>query len=110
MYLKRFLIACLIFYIPYSLSIVFTHLEEPKVDLPEEYPLITKADKLRGYIDNNNVLHITFDNRANHNNGIEFIWNDDEESIPPDGSLITLEQTDENTVYIGPYDPKAKIN
>ena len=102
--------ACFIFYIPYSLSIVFTHLQEPKVDLPEEYPLITKEDKLRGYIDNNNVFHITFDNRANHSNDIEFIWNDDEESIPPDGSLITLEQTDENTVYIGPYDPKAKIN
>lgn len=35
------------------------------------------------------------------NNGIVFIWNDDEESIPPDGSLIQIEQTDENTVYIG---------
>ena len=110
MYLKRFLIGFLIFYICYSLHIVFTHLQEPKVDLPEEYPLITKADKLWGYYDDNNLLHITFDNKANHNNGIEFIWNDDEESIPPDGSLITLEQTDENTVYIGPYDPKASKN
>ena len=40
-------------------------------------------------------------------NEIHFIWNDDEESIPKDGSLITLEYTDENTVYIGPYDKNA---
>lgn len=43
-----------------------------------------------------------------HPNQIVFIWNDDEESIPVDGSLITLEHTDENTVYIGPYDKSAK--
>ena len=36
------------------------------------------------------------------NNNIQFIWNDDEESIPVDGSLIRLEFTDENNVYIGP--------
>lgn len=36
------------------------------------------------------------------NKGITFIWNDDEESIPVNGSLIQLEFTDENTVYIGP--------
>ena len=36
------------------------------------------------------------------NNNIQFIWNDDEESIPADGSLIRLEFTDENNVYIGP--------
>lgn len=36
------------------------------------------------------------------NNGIIFVWNDDEESIPKDGSLIRIEFTDENTVYIGP--------
>ena len=35
------------------------------------------------------------------NNNIQFIWNDDEESIPVDGSLIRLEFTDENNVYIG---------
>jgi hypothetical protein len=33
---------------------------------------------------------------------IKFIWNDVEESIPVDGSLIRLEFTDENNVYIGP--------
>ena len=36
------------------------------------------------------------------NNEIQFIWNDDEESIPKDGSLIQIEMTDENKVYIGP--------
>ena len=35
-------------------------------------------------------------------NSIKFIWNDVEESIPVDGSLIRLEFTDENDVYIGP--------
>jgi len=35
-------------------------------------------------------------------NSIKFIWNDVEESIPVDGSLIRLEFTDENNVYIGP--------
>lgn len=35
-------------------------------------------------------------------NSIKFIWNDVEESIPIDGSLIRLEFTDENNVYIGP--------
>ena len=35
-------------------------------------------------------------------NSIKFVWNDDEESIPVDGSIILLEMTDENTVYIGP--------
>ena len=36
------------------------------------------------------------------NNNIQFIWNDDEESIPADGSLIRLEFTNKNNVYIGP--------
>lgn len=38
------------------------------------------------------------------NNEIEFIWNNDEESIPKDGSIIRIEYTDENTVYIGPIE------
>lgn len=38
------------------------------------------------------------------NNGITFIWNDDEESIPVDGTPIMLEYTDKNTVYIGPLE------
>ena len=38
------------------------------------------------------------------NNNIQFIWNDDEESIPADGGLIRLEFTDGNDVYIGPAD------
>lgn len=35
-------------------------------------------------------------------NSIKFIWNDVEESIPVDGSLIRLDFTDGNNVYIGP--------
>ena len=46
-------------------------------------------------------------NDKNDEQDIVFVWNDDEESIPIDGSLITLEFTDENTVYIGPYDERA---
>lgn len=38
------------------------------------------------------------------------IWNDDEESIPTDGSLITLELIKGDTIYIGPYDKNAKPN
>jgi len=38
-----------------------------------------------------------------------FIWNDDQESIPTDNSLITLELTEGDTIYIGPYNSKAKI-
>ena len=38
------------------------------------------------------------------NNGITFVWNDDEESIPVDGTPIMLEYTDKNTVLIGPLD------
>ena len=33
---------------------------------------------------------------------IEFIWNDDEESIPADGSLIKVEFSEGNTIYLGP--------
>ena len=36
------------------------------------------------------------------------IWNDDLESIPIDNSLITLEFTKGDTIYIGPYDKNAK--
>lgn len=41
-------------------------------------------------------------NEPKEDNEIHFIWNDDEESIPPDGSLIKIEFTDENNVFIGP--------
>ena len=37
-------------------------------------------------------------------NSIQFVWNDDEESIPRDGSAILIEFTDKNTVYIGPLE------
>ncbi len=41
------------------------------------------------------------------NNEINFVWNDDEESIPVDGTPIMLEYTDENTVYIGPLETET---
>lgn len=58
----------------------------------------------------NTTVNTTVPPRLVKDNSIHFVWNDDEESIPKDGSLITLEMTDENTVYIGPYDPKASKN
>lgn len=43
--------------------------------------------------------HIEDDDKPN---AIKFIWNDDEESIPTDGSLVRIEFTDENNVYLEP--------
>ena len=48
----------------------------------------------------------SYQEEKDFNNGIYFIWNDDEESIPKDGSLIKIEYTDENKVYIGPVDDR----
>ena len=33
-----------------------------------------------------------------------FIWNDDIESLPTDGSPILIEFTSRDTIYIGPYE------
>lgn len=35
-------------------------------------------------------------------NAIKFIWNDDEESIPIEGSLVKIEMISENKVYLMP--------
>ena len=35
------------------------------------------------------------------NQGNTFIWNDDWESIPADGSLVRIEFTENDTIYIG---------
>ena len=97
--------------IGFAIGIVATNLDNKqlsenkvKVVLPEEYMLMSANTPIIGYYDENNTIHIEYDN------SIQFVWNDVEESIPMDGSLITLEFTDENYVYIGPYDPNAKIN
>jgi hypothetical protein len=37
-----------------------------------------------------------------------FIWNDDHESIPVDGTQILLEFTSNDTIYIGPLDSPNK--
>lgn len=36
-----------------------------------------------------------------------FIWNDDEESIPVDGTPIMLEFTSNDTIYIGPAETET---
>lgn len=94
-------IQCFVVGVMFEYTMRYDEIHQPKVDLPEEYKQITKSDNLKGYFDKDSILHIEFDH---DNNGIKFIWNDDEESIPKDGSLIKLEQTDENTIYIGPYE------
>lgn len=52
--------------------------------------------------------YMKLEERINQN--ITFIWNDDEESIPPPDSLITLEDIEGDTIYIGPYNKLAKSN
>jgi len=67
--------------------------------------------KLEAYANAQNALIDKYENVDN--NGIKFIWNDDEESIPKDGSLIVIEFTDENNVYIGTLeanDVEATVN
>ena len=38
------------------------------------------------------------------NNGQVFIWNDDEESIPKENSLIKIEKIDKNVIYLSPIE------
>ena len=100
--LPLIIVLCIQFFVAgvmYEYLARYDEIHQPKVDSPEEYKQITKSDNLKGYFDKDSILHIEFDH---DNNGIKFIWNDDEESIPADGSLIRLEFTDENNVYIGP--------
>jgi hypothetical protein len=59
-----------------------------------------------------NVFHreelLKQEENAFKNQGRTFIWNDDWESIPQDGTTIRIEHTDGDTVYIGPseeHDP-----
>lgn len=37
----------------------------------------------------------------------KFVWNDTDESIPRDGSLITLEFGENGIIYIGPYNQSS---
>lgn len=46
-------------------------------------------------------------NNSNFDNPV-FIWNDDLESIPTDGSLIKLECTSKDTIYLGPIETPYK--
>ena len=47
------------------------------------------------------VLQMQNDLKQAENN-TEFVWNDDEESIPADGSLVKVEFSEGNTIYLGP--------
>jgi hypothetical protein len=58
----------------------------------------TKITKLETEKDSINQVIAKYD----YNNGIHFIWNDDEESIPKDGQPIKIEFTDQDVIYIGP--------
>lgn len=58
------------------------------------------------YIDTKEQLTL-INKMKKESNGITFVWNDDEESIPVDGSPILLEYTDEDTVYIGPLETET---
>jgi hypothetical protein len=40
-------------------------IELSKIDLPEEWPLMTQKDKIKGYTDKEGVLHIYFNNSKN---------------------------------------------
>jgi len=100
----QIILALLAGFIIGGISIKLTESDKLKnISLPEEYKLIDYHTPIKGDY-RNGILYLEFDN------SIQFIWNDTEDSIPLDGSLITLELTDENNVYIGPYDPQAKIN
>lgn len=39
-----------------------------------------------------------------YNQGVLFIWNDDIESLPIDGSNIQIEMTEGNKVFLSPID------
>jgi hypothetical protein len=92
----------LIFMVGFLLGLGVLHYEpQPKIELPIGYQKITMKDNLKGFTDEEGVFHITY---SHDNNDIRFQWNDTEESIPVDGTMIMLQYTDENTVYIGPID------
>lgn len=59
--------------------------------------LISNIQLYRGYTNLEDKIN-------NTNKGITFIWNDDEESIPIDGSKIQIEYTDKNNIYLKPLD------
>ena len=45
----------------------------------------------------NEITHLENDSQRTH-----FVWNDDEESIPRDGATIRIEDTEGDTIYLGP--------
>lgn len=68
---------------------------QPQIDLPEEYKEITYQDELKGFFDQDSVLHIEFNNKINY-------FNDE-----PD---YTLELHKDGTVTLKGYDTYPHVN
>lgn len=66
--------------------------------IPEELNAIDETDKLRAFY-KDGVIVIVFDNDLESQP--KFIWNDDIEAIPADGSAIIIEQSIGGLHYIG---------
>ena len=53
------------------------------------------------HIDKYGTIHLVIEEESNEpDDVIRFVWNDDEESIPTDNSLIRIESTDKNIIYL----------
>jgi len=73
-------------------------LNKSKVYLPEEWQEISRTTPIVGYIDNDSILHIEFDN------SVKFVWEGLENEIPKDGDQLINLSTNENTIYLNPID------
>lgn len=69
-----------------------------KINLPEEYKLISNKTPIKGYFDKDSILHIEFDN------SIQFKWEGLEKDIPQDGDKELNLSTNENIIYLNPVD------
>lgn len=70
----------------------------PVIKVPKTFKTITIKDDLVGYFDSDSIFHLTILD----NNLIKFRWNALEQDIPPDSTLIQIDFTEENTVYLKP--------
>ncbi len=90
---------CLISCVDYStIPTKYDLVNNPNINLPEEYKLIDKSTAIIGYFDKDSILHIEFDN------SIKFKWGGSESDIPQDGIRQLQLSTNENTVYLNPVD------
>lgn len=82
-------------------GISFT-LNQNKIDLPEEYKLITKNTPIRGYMNKDSILVIEFVNNKSSN--IKFEWEGLDKDIPEDGIRELQLTTNGDIVYLNPVD------